>query len=618
MVQHSGPNATPCPSRSNGCCHPAVALSPISASCSTFANSETPRRFHFGAAQGFLGKHRKQRLRAGRGASCSVADSRKTMEAAVPPMSAPLCLVHNQDCKLSLNPAALAVLRGATQPVVVVAIVGLSRTGKSFLTKRMAQKCTSSPLGSAVQKQTEGIWMWCLPHPCKPGVTLVLLDTEGLGNPCRGDIRNNTWIFTLALLLCSTLVYNSMHTDSHTMLESLSLLADLKNYVHVRAQADGTGPEDEFARVFPGFVWVVRDFKPQEGERPISADEYLDQILRPWNNFRIKSVGFFLLKDKSKVQLCLRSFFPHHKMFMLERPAADRDLAQLEVLREDQLQPRFRQQEEAFCQHIWKEAPVKVLLNSSPVTGRTLARLLEAYMAAISSGSVLCVESVHTAVTEAENNAAVEMAAAKYRRGMEQDLVLPTASLDALMAAHQDWKKRAIAFFLSQALDGTEQHYQALLMDKLEAAKEEFCRRNEAASQQRCRAVLRELWGDMELRVQRGDYVAPGGIRLFKKDLKRMQEEYKRRPDKGVKEEEVLEKFLRVKGLEMIEMWLEGVDQQCKEVLAEARAAMQAVEKQLEEHKQNMVQLTKMWVVKEMLELRVHSLEEQQKVMLAE
>lgn len=51
--------------------------------------------------------------------------------------------------------------------------------------------------------------------------------------------------------------------------------------MRVRAQEDGTDPADEFARVFPDFVWVVRDFRLQEGERPISADEYLDQILRP-------------------------------------------------------------------------------------------------------------------------------------------------------------------------------------------------------------------------------------------------------------------------------------------------------------------------------------------------
>ncbi|XP_010726249.1 guanylate-binding protein 1-like isoform X3 [Meleagris gallopavo] len=625
MVQHGGPTPTPCPPgamgavraqcglQGGGCCHPAVPLSAISGSCSIFTNRA--QAFSLWGSAGFSGKEQEAAAEGGPGGvSCSVADSSKTMEAAVPPVSAPLCLVHNQDCKLSLNPAALAVLRSATQPVVVVAIVGLLSTGKSFLAKRMAQKCTGSPLSNAVQKQTKGIWMWCLPHPCKPGVTLVLLDTEGLGKSCDDDIHNDAWIFTLALLLSSTLVYNSMRTDSRTMLGSLCFLTDLKNYVRVRAQVDGTEPADEFARVFPDFVWVVRDFRLQEGDRPISADEYLDQILRPQLRFTLLNY-----QGNKQVQQCLRSFFPHHKMFMLERPAADRDLAQLELLREDQLQPRFRQQEEAFCQHIWKEAPVKMLLNSSPVTGRMLACLVETYMAAISAGSVPCVESVHTAVTEAENIAAVEAAVAEYRRGMKQNLVLPTASFSALMAVHQDWKKRAITLFLSQVVDKTEQHHQALLMDKLEVAKEEFCRRNEEASEQRCWAVLRELWLDMELRMQRGDYVAPGETRLFLKDLKRMQEEYKRRPDKGVKAEAVLEKFLRVKGLEMTEMWLDRVDQQCKAVLAEARAATQAVVKQLEEHQQQqVVEMSKMWMAKEMVELKVCFLEKQQKEMLAE
>ena len=38
------------------------------------------------------------------------------------------------------------------------------------------------PLGSTVQSETKGIWMWCVPHPSKPNHTLVLLDTEGLGD----------------------------------------------------------------------------------------------------------------------------------------------------------------------------------------------------------------------------------------------------------------------------------------------------------------------------------------------------------------------------------------------------------------------------------------------------
>ena len=53
------------------------------------------------------------------------------MDTPVLPMLAPLCLVTNKDSMLSLNSMALAVLRSVTQPLVVVAITGLSRTGKS-------------------------------------------------------------------------------------------------------------------------------------------------------------------------------------------------------------------------------------------------------------------------------------------------------------------------------------------------------------------------------------------------------------------------------------------------------------------------------------------------------
>lgn len=64
------------------------------------------------------------------------------------PMPAPLCLVDNSDGnKLSVNPEALAVLRGITQPVVVVAIAGPYRTGKSFLMNRLAKQRTGELMG---------------------------------------------------------------------------------------------------------------------------------------------------------------------------------------------------------------------------------------------------------------------------------------------------------------------------------------------------------------------------------------------------------------------------------------------------------------------------------------
>lgn len=55
-----------------------------------------------------------------------------------PTMTAPICLVENNNMQLSVNQTAVQILEDISQPVVVVAIVGLYRTGKSYLMNRLA------------------------------------------------------------------------------------------------------------------------------------------------------------------------------------------------------------------------------------------------------------------------------------------------------------------------------------------------------------------------------------------------------------------------------------------------------------------------------------------------
>ena len=55
-----------------------------------------------------------------------------------PNMMDPICLVENKNAQFSVNQKALQILEKISQPVVVVAIVGLYRTGKSYLMNRLA------------------------------------------------------------------------------------------------------------------------------------------------------------------------------------------------------------------------------------------------------------------------------------------------------------------------------------------------------------------------------------------------------------------------------------------------------------------------------------------------
>lgn len=60
--------------------------------------------------------------------------------ASEPAMEAPICLVENWTGQLTVNLKALGILDKISQPLVVVAIVGLYRTGKSYLMNRLAGK----------------------------------------------------------------------------------------------------------------------------------------------------------------------------------------------------------------------------------------------------------------------------------------------------------------------------------------------------------------------------------------------------------------------------------------------------------------------------------------------
>ena len=70
--------------------------------------------------------------------------------------------------ELILNPAAKRVLEEIQKPAEVVSVVGLYRTGKSYLLNRLMGRSDGFPLGNKIQAQTKGIWMWVGDHPTEP------------------------------------------------------------------------------------------------------------------------------------------------------------------------------------------------------------------------------------------------------------------------------------------------------------------------------------------------------------------------------------------------------------------------------------------------------------------
>jgi hypothetical protein len=197
-------------------------------------------------------------------------------------------------------------------PVSVIAVVGLYRTGKSFLLNRILLEMSDGfQVGPTVNPCTKGLWIWdkVMTGTNKEGETVkyVVVDTEGIGALDTNSQHDST-IFSLALLLSSYFIYNSVGSIDEGALNNLSLVVNLTKHIHVRSTAQG-GEDDgaDFAQYFPAFLWLVRDFTLQlvtpDGQA-FTSKEYLERALQPAPGFTEQ------IEAKNRIRRMLTHFFP--------------------------------------------------------------------------------------------------------------------------------------------------------------------------------------------------------------------------------------------------------------------------------------------------------------------
>ena len=86
---------------------------------------------------------------------------------------------------------------------------------------------------------------------CCDGKNVVVIDTEGMG---ALDQEQNHYVkvFSLAILLSTTFVYNSVGNIDENALQTLGLVLNLIDNI-----------DQDSISVKPSFLWVVRDFSLQ-------------------------------------------------------------------------------------------------------------------------------------------------------------------------------------------------------------------------------------------------------------------------------------------------------------------------------------------------------------------
>jgi len=441
-----------------------------------------------------------------------------------PTMDAPIPFITTgvDGTSLGVNQVARDILASIKKPLVVVSVVGMYRTGKSFLLNCLMGKTDGFPLGSTVEAKTKGIWMWVGDFPNDSSKAMVLLDTEGLHDPEKGSRTHDAEIFTLAVLLSSILIYNSKGAIDSNSLDGLHLATELTNHISMKAQGEETG--DDFAKFFPMLIWAVRDHHLEltVDEKEITANEYLEKCLS-LKRGRGKDVT-----DYNALRETIRAFFKTRNCFLFPLPTPMDNLKNLDKLQMNELDPNFVKVGNEFTEFILNAGLCK-MMNGKEITGNMFTTLAEKYVEAIATGNVN-IESAYDYMIQTVNSKAIAEAEQEYHLQMGA-LKLPV-TLDTLNKQNMSAQNRATDIFLKTAVnnDRNMQFFQKL-NKSLEQYYQEYVAKNHASSEDKCFALLSNLYEEIEKQVEGGNFTCPGGHGQYRDLVFQLEKDYGSIPD---------------------------------------------------------------------------------------
>ena len=399
-------------------------------------------------------------------------------------------------------------------PVAVCSVVGAYRTGKSYLLNRIlgASPKDGLKVSGTTASCTKGLWLMRKTLEGPDGCTILVLDTEGLGSMSASE-THDVRVFSLALLLSSTFMFNATGAITEATLNNLSLVASLTEHVRLTAHEEAT--EEDLASIFPRFLYVCRDFTlkmvGEDGEE-VDPTTYLNNALR---------VRGSADSSKSRVRNAINHLFPPEKRqcFTMVRPVTDESkLQNLSDLPDSDLRPEFLQSIDALRKNIVSQTmPPKN--DGAPINGRMLASLAKMYVEAINGGAVPAIKDSWSQLSEGECLAAAEEARTAFKSLTD---AADTASLSVVQARKllRDALESALAVYNKRAVGAKANDVRASLAADLETRVEAVISevKAEAARQMRDRLLV------VEKEASRNATVVRDVIDTYEKHLESVRE----------------------------------------------------------------------------------------------
>ncbi|KAI8488815.1 Guanylate-binding protein 5 [Branchiostoma belcheri] len=281
---------------------------------------------------------------------------------------------------LHVVPEALELLEGIEEPVSVISICGLCRTGKSYILSRLLDTADAFALGHWMDPQTFGIWMGTKVLRGKD-FTIVLLDTEGID--AAGDSAcQDTSILVLTILLSCQLIYNSLNVPYKGDLEKMQCFIKVAKGITVK-KGERT-QMSAFREFFPDFLWLLRDVSlmiTDEDGNDMDPSWYLKTRV-----LARQGEDDFDVSISDRVGRAILTFFSSVECATLERPSEKREVMSNIAQYTDSLNPEFNKGVNALAERLLlKSCAKRGYDKGSTVSGLALSIMVKQYVEAVNS-----------------------------------------------------------------------------------------------------------------------------------------------------------------------------------------------------------------------------------------
>ncbi|XP_060596043.1 guanylate-binding protein 1-like, partial [Ruditapes philippinarum] len=442
----------------------------------------------------------------------------------LPVFQKPLCLVKNEvNGSFSIDENVLKQISQINRTVNVIAITGPCRTGKSYLMNRLAKNKHGFTLGNGVDAKTKGIWVWCLKHPVYTDQVMVLLDTEGIGDPDKKNQDNDYKLLCITTLICSTFIYNVKGVIDKDTLDKLGFVTFYAKKVSVSKDKRQNAFNADIGLYFPKFVLCLRDFSYNLGKE--SPNSYLERRLTlSYDEYRPDERDTY-----NQICACIRTFFPQRECFVFDAPVAGRvKLAKLESMGERELLESFKEDSDAFIEKITKYQP-KILLDGSRINGNMFSSLVKTYVTTFNTGGIPCIDSALAIMSRHENRVAMENVMKKFQSRI-LSIKLPVYDEKNLQKLLTGERERAAEDFRKKCVLKIEKDLQDEIKKNMDNLCEEHYDKNIQIQKRMCISAMEEMYdSEIKPRLNVGHYEDEDGYLHYKKDVHNLKSKIKQR-----------------------------------------------------------------------------------------